>query len=106
MRIVPVLDLKAGRVVRGVGGRRDDYRPVVSQLTNSSAPCDVATAFLEQFGLRELYVADLDAIAGTTPTLATYAALRKMGCVLWVDAGLRTAADIEPIAAAGIERIA
>jgi phosphoribosylformimino-5-aminoimidazole carboxamide ribotide isomerase len=65
MRVVPVLDLKGGHVVHGVGGRREEYRPVVSRLTDSSAPADVATAFRDRFGLSELYVADLDDIAGT-----------------------------------------
>lgn len=103
MRVVPVLDLKGGQVVRGVGGRREEYRSVVSRLTGSSAPADVATAFRDQFGLSELYVADLDAIAGAGPALETYAALRALGCVLWVDAGLRDAWQAEVLVAAGVE---
>ena len=31
MKILPVIDLKGGVVVRGVAGRRDEYRPIVSQ---------------------------------------------------------------------------
>src|SRR5205085_4551536 len=85
MRVVPVLDLKGGHVVRGVGGRREEYRPVVSRLTDSSVPVDVATAFRDHLGLSEVYVADLDAIAGAGPALETYAALRDLGCTLWVD---------------------
>src|SRR5262245_61106905 len=102
MRIVPVLDLKAGRVVRGVGGRRDEYRPVVSRLTASPAPRDVAAAFLDRLGLRELYVADLDAIASAPPALGVFAELLRLGCSLWVDAGLRAAADADVLVAAGV----
>jgi len=105
MRIVPVLDLKGGHVVRGVGGRREEYRPVVSRLTSSSAPADVAAAFRDQLGLRELYVADLDAIAGAPPALATYTTLQALGCALWVDAGLSNAGQAEPLLAAGVETI-
>src|SRR6266542_1022598 len=105
MRIVPVLDLKGGDVVRGVGGRREEYRPVISQLTDSSAPAAVATAFRDQLGLSELYVADLDAIGGAGPALDTYAALRALGCVLWVDAGLRDAGLADVLVAAGVETI-
>src|SRR5579872_5647704 len=47
MRIVPVLDLLGGVVVRGVGGRRREYRPVVSRLTPSCDPLDVARAFAD-----------------------------------------------------------
>ena len=96
MRILPVLDLKAGQVVHGIAGRRAEYRPIVSRLTASADPRDVAVAFVTQLGLKELYVADLDAIAGAPPALATFAALRALGCALWVDAGLRTAAQAEP----------
>jgi phosphoribosylformimino-5-aminoimidazole carboxamide ribotide isomerase len=103
MRLLPVLDLQGGVVVRGVGGRRPDYRPVVSRLTTSTRPLDVAEAFRTHFGLEELYVADLDAIGGAPPAVAVYRELREGGFRLWVDAGLRVAADAVPLAAAGVE---
>src|SRR5207237_10172828 len=91
MKILPVIDLKAGQVVRAIAGRRDEYRPIVSRLTPSSCPFDVALAFRDRFGLHELYVADLDAIAGSTPDFATLDSLRTHGFDCWVDAGVRTA---------------
>jgi phosphoribosylformimino-5-aminoimidazole carboxamide ribotide isomerase len=103
MRIVPVLDLQRGRVVRGAGGRRDTYRPVASRLTDSAEPLAVARAFRERFGLTELYLADLDAIAGERPALATIALLRADGFRLWVDAGLRVSDDARALASAGVE---
>jgi phosphoribosylformimino-5-aminoimidazole carboxamide ribotide isomerase len=105
VRILPVLDLKAGLVVHGIAGRRADYRPIVSRLTASADPRDVASAFVTQLGLKELYVADLDAIAGAPPALATFATLRALGCALWVDAGLRTADQAESLLAVGVEWI-
>ena len=33
MRVIGVLDLKGGVVVRGVAGRRHEYRPIVSPLS-------------------------------------------------------------------------
>ena len=45
-RLIPVLDLMNGKVVRAVGGRRDEYRPVVSTLTPSTEPVEVAMALL------------------------------------------------------------
>ena len=88
MRILPVLDLKGGQVVRGVAGRRKEYRPIVSRIVSSAEPLAVARAFREQFGLRELYVADLDAIAGGPPDQATLVDLLDDGFQLWVDAGV------------------
>ena len=105
MRIIPVLDLMGGVVVRGVGGRRREYRPVVSRLTPSSAPLNVARAFADHFGLTELYLADLDAIAGGRPAWATYAALHAQGFRLWVDAGVRRPEDARALARAGVETV-
>jgi phosphoribosylformimino-5-aminoimidazole carboxamide ribotide isomerase len=105
MRIIPVLDLTAGVVVRAAGGRRREYRPVVSPLTTSSRPLDVADAFRAHFGLTELYVADLDAIGGAPPALDLYAALRAAGFRLWVDAGVLAADRALALAEAGIERV-
>jgi len=88
VRVLPVLDLMGGHVVRGVGGRRDEYRPIESRLVDSSAPLDVARALAETFDCREFYLADLDAIAGREPAWGVYAALLEHGMRLWVDAGL------------------
>jgi phosphoribosylformimino-5-aminoimidazole carboxamide ribotide isomerase len=105
MRIIPVLDLQRGQVVRGIAGRRSEYRPIVSQLTASSLPLDVAEAFRAHFGFNELYLADLDAIAGSTPAWATYAELRSHGFCLWVDAGVRTEEQAALLVDSGLDTI-
>jgi phosphoribosylformimino-5-aminoimidazole carboxamide ribotide isomerase len=105
MRLIPVLDLMDGVVVRGVGGQRAEYRPLVSPLAASPAPLDVARGFAAHFGLTELYLADLDAIAGAEPALGVYTALRVAGFRLWVDAGIREAGRAEVLAGAGVEGI-
>lgn len=102
MPILPVLDLRHGQVVRGVAGRRAEYRPIVSQLTASTEPLAVAQALRAHFGQTELYVADLDAIAGAPPALVLDRALQADGFRLWVDAGLRTEADAAPLLEAGV----
>jgi len=105
MRIVAVLDVMGGIVVRGIGGRREEYRPIVSRLTESCKPLDVAEAFRQQLGLSELYVADLDAIAGTPPSVALYELLVGRGFTLWVDAGLRRAEQAAALFEAGVSRV-
>jgi phosphoribosylformimino-5-aminoimidazole carboxamide ribotide isomerase len=95
-----------GMVVRGVAGRRAEYRPIVSRLTDSTEPRAVADAFRRHFGLTELYIADLDAIAGQAPGLALYRELQRDGFHLWVDAGVRGQMDVETIAMAGVGVIA
>jgi phosphoribosylformimino-5-aminoimidazole carboxamide ribotide isomerase len=105
MRILPVLDAMNGEVVRGVGGRRQEYRPLVSRLTTSSHPLDIARAIRSHFGWSEFYLADLDAILGGEPAWATFAALREDGFRLWVDAGVRRMTRACQLAEAGIESI-
>ncbi len=89
MKILPVLDLLDGIVVRGVAGKRNAYRPVESQLLDNADPRLVAEAFRNQFGLTEIYLADLDAILHDRPNLPIYNALVNHGFSLIVDAGLR-----------------
>jgi phosphoribosylformimino-5-aminoimidazole carboxamide ribotide isomerase len=85
-----------GQVVRGVGGRRDEYRPISSVLATDARPTSIGAA-LAAAGFRETYVADLDAIAGAEPAWSIYADLVRCGLELWVDAGLSTAEDARKI---------
>jgi phosphoribosylformimino-5-aminoimidazole carboxamide ribotide isomerase len=105
LRIVPVLDLLNGVVVRGVGGRREEYRPIESLLTKSTKPLDVAIAFREQLGLTTLYVADLDGIVRRQPNWQTLRELSATGFDIWVDAGVRETRDAVAMLNAGASKI-
>lgn len=93
MRVLPVLDLLNGVVVRGVGGRRHEYQPVQSCLTTSSEPLAIASAFRERLSLNALYVADLNGIQQSQPHVETFAELARSGFQLLVDSGIRSAHD-------------
>lgn len=88
LRIIPVIDVKAGQVVHAVRGRRESYRPLVSQLTPSTDPLEVASAFRRELGFDEVYIADLDAIAGEQPLFPLFTALNLQGFRQMVDAGV------------------
>ena len=105
MRIIPVLDIKNGQVVHGIAGRRQEYQPIRSALTPSTRPVDVARAFRDMLGLRECYVADLDAIAGSVPSLSVYAEIQALGIRLWVDAGIREAEQAMALARASVDTV-
>jgi phosphoribosylformimino-5-aminoimidazole carboxamide ribotide isomerase len=105
MRIIPVLDLLASQVVRGVAGRRDQYRPVQSQIVASSEPVTVALAIRAQFGLSHFYVADLDAILHRRPNFGLLRELCENDFALMVDAGLRRAPEAEAILDIGARQI-
>ena len=105
LQIIPVLDLLNGVVVRGVGGRRDEYRPIESVLTTSTKPMDVAFAFREKFGLTTLYVADLDGIVRREPNLQTLRELCEAGFDIWIDAGVRNLNEAAMLLDAGATKI-
>jgi phosphoribosylformimino-5-aminoimidazole carboxamide ribotide isomerase len=93
MPILPVLDLLQGQIVRGIDGRRESYRPIVSKLTPSTEPLSVARAIRAQFGFSEFYLADLDAIQHARSAFDIYRRLQEDGFRLWIDAGLSTSRD-------------
>jgi phosphoribosylformimino-5-aminoimidazole carboxamide ribotide isomerase len=105
MYILPVLDLLNGLVVRGVGGKREKYRPVVSRLTNSPDALSMAQAFRQQLGLTRMYVADLDAILHGRPNREIYQSLAEDGFELMIDAGFRTVESAQAVLAAGTVRV-
>ena len=97
MRIIPVIDLLGGQVVRGVGGRREEYRPIQSTLVDSSGPGAVAAAFVQQFGAQQIYVADLDMITRARPDMESWLAIGAAGCSLLLDAGIVNAIHADGI---------
>jgi phosphoribosylformimino-5-aminoimidazole carboxamide ribotide isomerase len=105
VRVLPVLDLLDGVVVRGVAGEREKYRPLRSQLTDKTSPVEVALAIRERFSLNELYIADLDGIVSGSPNFDCLRALHAAGFELMVDAGLRSAADAEQLLACGVSAL-
>jgi phosphoribosylformimino-5-aminoimidazole carboxamide ribotide isomerase len=93
--------LMHGQVVRGLAGQRQHYQPIRSPLVTDPSPLAVARAFRNHFGLDEIYLADLDAIAGSPPASNTFAALEADGFRLWIDAGLRTSESAQPLLSGG-----
>ncbi len=101
MRILPVIDILRGVVVRGVAGRREEYRPLVSRWTDSTDPVAVAEALREAFRFRRFYVADLDGILSAQPNRNVYRRLLDAGFELLIDAGAGEVADAAAILESG-----
>ena len=103
MTVLPVLDLLEGLVVRGVAGRRTEYRPLRSRLVETAVPLDVARALRDEFGYRRLYVADLDGILHRRPNWVAYQQLIDDGFKLLVDAGITCVDDARQLSGLGCE---
>ncbi len=84
--------------VHAVGGRRDQYRPVRSVWQASGSPAGLAEAIRAGLGVDCLYLADLDAIAGSRPRLDLYKRILAADLDLWLDAGLGDRRRLERLA--------
>ena len=104
MRVIPVIDLKGGVAVHAVRGDRERYRPLQSRIAKGSDPVNVMRAVRERLGLDELYVADLDAIAGGPGRPDVVAALAQEVRVM-VDAGAAAAAAVARLLEMGVTRV-
>jgi phosphoribosylformimino-5-aminoimidazole carboxamide ribotide isomerase len=106
MRIIPVIDLMKGIVVHGQMGERKKYKPIQSVLCDSADPLTVASAFEEKLQLKELYIADLDAISNQD-----YSNLKEILKIkqkthlnLMLDFGIRFIDDILNVSSTKINR--
>lgn len=96
MRVVGVIDVRGGRAVHARGGRRAEYAPVLSAagIAVNGDPLALARVYVDALGVRELYVADLDAIerGGDAVPSDVIAPVAALGVPLWVDAGVSSVA--------------
>ncbi len=104
MRVIPVIDLKGGVAVHAVRGERERYRPLRSRIAAGSDPVELTRAVRDRFGLDEVYVADLDAIAGAPGNGEVVAALAREARVM-VDAGTSTAGAVARMLDLGAARV-
>jgi phosphoribosylformimino-5-aminoimidazole carboxamide ribotide isomerase len=109
LRVIPVLDLRAGRAVLARGGQREAYPPVRSVLADAEAGAGdavaLARAYRDALGLDDCYVADLDAIGGGPVQSALLQRLASLGSALLVDAGVADPVRAQDIRAVGAAQV-
>jgi phosphoribosylformimino-5-aminoimidazole carboxamide ribotide isomerase len=93
IRVVGVIDLKAGAAVHAVRGERERYRLLGDPL-----------AIARRFRLEELYVADLDAITGVGDNAAVVRALAREARIM-VDAGISEPERAQALLQLGVHRV-
>jgi phosphoribosylformimino-5-aminoimidazole carboxamide ribotide isomerase len=108
VRVIGVVDIAGGRAVHASGGFRERYAPVRAVAGMPIEPGDalaLVRAYIDRLGIGELYVADLDAIAGLPPQEALVGALTAAGAPVWVDAGISSVDAARRAAARGAARV-
>ncbi len=93
--IIPVLDLKHGKVVRARAGERASYHPIVTPLSPTSEATDVLRGMRGLAPFSTVYIADLDAIAGEGNHGDVLRALSAAvpHVEFWLDGGFRRSED-------------
>lgn len=106
--VIPVIDVMGGLVVHARLGDRAHYQPIRSQLCDSSRVGNVVSALLGLGTFHHLYVADLDALVGKPRQLSAIDAVRRLAPTLplWIDAAIRTGAELSSIAERGTPVVA
>jgi phosphoribosylformimino-5-aminoimidazole carboxamide ribotide isomerase len=103
------MDVRGGRAVHARGGRRDQYAPVrvaAGEQVDGDAVA-LARVYVERLGVRELYVADLDAIEGGASAMNTglLGKVTALGAPVWVDAGVTTSIAATAVLEAGASAV-
>jgi phosphoribosylformimino-5-aminoimidazole carboxamide ribotide isomerase len=102
------VDLLSGRAVHARAGQREHYQPVsevAGSFIESGRAAAVARAYVERLGLKQLYVADLDAILGRPAQEPLVGELVTFGVPLWLDAGATTLASARRALGLGAQRV-
>ena len=98
MQIIPVIDLKNGRVVHARAGLRQLYQPVQSVLCHTAQIEDVIHGFLKLFPFKTIYVADLDMLSGEGDHSTVLQKLVEQftDIQFWIDQGCKVDPDQYP----------
>ena len=105
MKAIPVIDILNGVVVHAVRGKRIEYKPLQSNLSNSVDPIEVAKDF-KKLGFSELYIADLDAIIDCSADFQVFQRITDVtGLNLMVDAGVTSMERAEKLLKSGVSKL-
>jgi phosphoribosylformimino-5-aminoimidazole carboxamide ribotide isomerase len=109
MRIVGVIDIRGGRAVHARRGDRARYEPIDVAVGEGVGGDVVALArvYVERLGVRELYVADLDAIEAGSGLVnrGSIGGVVALGAAVWLDAGVSSVAESRAVCELGVRNV-
>jgi phosphoribosylformimino-5-aminoimidazole carboxamide ribotide isomerase len=97
MEIIPVIDVRQNQVVHAVKGQRQNYRPLQTCLCDSHSADDIVQAFIDTYPFKTIYIADLDAIQGTSNNeqLIEQILDKFQAVSFWVDQGISSVIELK-----------
>jgi phosphoribosylformimino-5-aminoimidazole carboxamide ribotide isomerase len=108
VRVIGVVDLRNGHAVHALAGHRELYQPVhtvAGRTIRSGDAVALGRIYVEHLGIRELYVADLDALAGRPPQDAAVSDLAAIGATLLLDAAITSVDSARRALTIGADRV-
>ena len=95
IRIIPVIDILNSKAVHAIKGERAKYKPLESNLLNSSDPIEIVRSLNQKYNFKEFYIADLDAIIKKKPNLVLLSKILKIsGIDIILDPGVKDSKDL------------
>ena len=98
MKIRAVIDVQDRLAVRAIAGNRSQYQPLECDGQTIS-PVSLAKRIEDRFGIRDLYLADLDAIGGQVADWESIRQIAAQAGSLWFDTGISSFNQLEVVAA-------
>jgi len=95
-KIIPVIDILNSEAVHAIKGEREKYKPLKSVLIKSSDPIEIVKKIIHESLIREIYIADLDAIIRRKPNLTLLTKILKIPEIkVMIDPGIILARNIK-----------
>ena len=94
-RIIPVIDILNSKAVHAIKGERTKYKPLISELFQSSDPIEIIKILNHKYNFKEIYLADLDAIIKRKPNYEIISKISKFkNLKIILDPGIVKSEDI------------
>lgn len=90
-----MIDILNSEAVHAVKGERDRYKPLTSKLFKSHNPEEILQFLLSNYGFKEFYMADLDAIVNKKPNFQLLTKILGIPKIkIMIDPGIVNSKDV------------
>lgn len=94
-RIIPVIDILNSETVHAVKGLREHYKPLRTDLFNTTNPYKNIKNLKFKYGINEIYIADLDSIINKKPNFKLFQKISKISDLkIMFDPGITSMEDV------------